>query len=89
MAPSEKTTQLWEQIAGVGESIGLEMTLTTTGGCSDGNYTAAMGIPTIDAMGVRGGDVHSQDEYIELDSIVPNIHLMCEIVKAFADGRIS
>jgi len=89
MAPSEKTTQLWEQIAGVGESIGLEMTLTTTGGCSDGNYTAAMGIPTIDAMGVRGGDVHSEDEYIELDSIVPNIHLMCEIVTAFADGRIS
>jgi glutamate carboxypeptidase len=65
------------------------MTLTTTGGCSDGNYTAAMGIPTIDAMGVRGGDVHSEDEYIELDSIVPNIHLMCEIVTAFADGRIS
>ena len=89
MAPSEKTTQYWKQIADIGESIGIEMTLTTTGGCSDGNYTAALGIPTIDAMGVRGGSVHSEDEYIELDSIVPNLHLMCEIVKAFADGRIS
>jgi len=89
MAPSEKTTQLWEQIAAIGEAIGLEMTLTTTGGCSDGNYTAALGIPTIDAMGVRGGCAHSEDEYIELDSIVPNMHLMCEIVKAFADGRLS
>ena len=89
MAPSEKTTQYWKQIADIGESIGIEMALTTTGGCSDGNYTAALGIPTIDAMGVRGGSVHSEDEYIELDSIVPNLHLMCEIVKAFADGRIS
>ena len=89
MVPSEKTMQLWEQIAALGESIGLEMTLTTTGGCSDGNYTAALGIPTIDAMGVRGGCVHSEDEYIELDSIIPNMHLMFEIVKAFADGRIS
>ena len=69
--------------------IGLEMKLTTTGGCSDGNYTAALGIPTIDAMGVRGGCVHSEDEYIELDSILPNMQLMLEIVKAVADGRIS
>jgi glutamate carboxypeptidase len=89
MAPSEKTKQVWKQIAAIGEAIGLEMTLTTTGGCSDGNYTAALGIPTIDAMGVRGGCAHSEDEYIELDSIVPNMHLMCEIVKAFADGRLS
>ena len=89
MVPSEKTKQLWEQSTAIGDAIGLEMTLTTTGGCSDGNYTAALGIPTIDAMGTRGGCVHSEDEYIELDSIVPNLHLMCEIVKAFAEGRIS
>ena len=89
MVPSEKTKQLWEQIKTIGEAIGLEMKLTATGGCSDGNYTASLGIPTIDAMGVRGGSVHSEDEYIELDSIIPNLHLMCEIVKAFADGRIS
>ena len=89
MVPSEKTKQLWEQITAIGEAIGIEMTLTTTGGCSDGNYTASLGIPTIDAMGVRGGCVHSEDEYIELDSIVPNMQLMCEIVKAFAEDRIS
>ena len=89
MAPSEKTKQLWDQISDIGQAIGLDMSLTSTGGCSDGNYTAALGIPTIDAMGVRGGCAHSEDEYIELDSIVPNLHLMCKIVKAFADGRIS
>ena len=89
MVPSEKTLQLWEQITSIGEAIGIDMRLTSTGGCSDGNFTASLGIPTIDAMGVRGGGAHSLDEYIELDSIVPNVHLMCEIVKGFADGRIS
>ncbi len=89
MAPSETTQKLWEQIAVIGKSIGLEMTLTHTGGCSDGNFTAALGIPTIDAMGIRGGSVHSKDEFIELDSIVPNLHLMCEIVTAFSEGRIT
>ncbi len=89
MLPSEKTRQLWQQISDIGKGIGLDMALTSTGGCSDGNYTAALGIPTIDGMGVRGGCAHNEDEYIELDSIVPNLHLMCEIVKAIADGRIS
>ena len=89
MTPSEETRRLWEQIADIGRGIGLDMSLTTTGGCSDGNYTAALGIPTIDAMGVRGGHAHNEDEFIELDSIVPNLHLNLEIVKAFAEGRIS
>ena len=89
MVPSEKTKNLWEQIAVIGESIGIEMKLTHTGGCSDGNYTSALGIPTIDAMGVRGGCAHSEDEYIELDSIVPNLQLMCQIVRGFAEGRIT
>lgn len=89
MVPSEKTLQLWEQIKSIGEAIGIDMRLTSTGGCSDGNFTASVGIPTIDAMGIRGGGSHGLDEYIELDSIVPNVHLMCEIVKGFTDGRIS
>ena len=89
MVPSEKTLQLWEQIKTIGEAIGIDMRLTGTGGCSDGNFTASLGIPTIDAMGIRGGGAHSLDEYIELDSIVPNVHLTCEIVKGFAAGRIS
>jgi glutamate carboxypeptidase len=89
MVPSEKTLQLWEQIKTIGEAIGIDMQLTSTGGCSDGNFTASLDIPTIDAMGIRGGGSHSLDEYIDLDSIVPNVHLMCKIVKGFADGRIS
>jgi glutamate carboxypeptidase len=89
MVPTPQTLAMWDQVAAIGENIGLEMKLTSTGGCSDGNYTAALGIPTIDAMGIRGGAAHSEDEYADLDSIVPNLHLLCEIVKAVSDGKIS
>lgn len=88
MVPSEATWRLWEQIARIGEGLGLEMKLISTGGGSDGNFTAAMGIPTVDAMGPRGGRAHSADEYLELESVVPNIHMICEILKAAAEKRL-
>ena len=88
MVPSQATWRLWEQIARIGEGLGLEMKLISTGGGSDGNFTAAMGIPTIDAMGPRGGRAHSADEYLELDSVVPNTQLICEILKAAAENRL-
>jgi glutamate carboxypeptidase len=88
MLPSEATWRLWEQIARIGEGLGLEMKLISTGGGSDGNFTAAMGIPTIDAMGPRGGRAHSADESLELDSVLPNTQMICEILKAAAENRL-
>ncbi|MEW5742641.1 MAG: M20 family metallopeptidase [Myxococcota bacterium] len=41
------------------------------GGASDGNTTSAMGIPTIDALGPRGGGYHTPDEFIFVDTLVP------------------
>jgi len=64
------------------------MKLISTGGGSDGNFTAAMGIPTIDAMGPRGGRAHSADESLELDSVLPNTQMICEILKAAAENRL-
>jgi len=88
MVPTEATMRLWEAIAGIGQGLGLEMRLISTGGGSDGNFTAAMGIPTVDAMGPRGGRAHSVDEYLELDSVVPNTQMICEILKAAAEKRL-
>jgi glutamate carboxypeptidase len=89
MQPSQNTERLWDQIARIGANLGLEMKLTTTGGCSDGNFTAALGTPTIDALGPTGGDAHSRDEYVELGSITPNTLLICEILRAAAEGGLS
>jgi glutamate carboxypeptidase len=88
MVPSERTERLWERIAAIGRGIGLDMELTTTGGCSDGNFTAALGIPTVDALGPVGGEAHSEDEYVALDSVVPNTLLICEVLRAAAEGTL-
>ena len=86
MVPSEKTQQLWNRIAEIGTELGQKMELIATGGGSDGNFTAAMGIPTIDGMGPRGGRAHSEDEFLDLESIVPTVHLICEVCRAAAEG---
>jgi glutamate carboxypeptidase len=89
MTPSEKTFYLWGQIRKIGAILGQEMKLITTGGGSDGNFTSAMGIPTIDGLGPRGGNAHSEDEFLDLESIVPTVHLICEICKAGAEGTLN
>jgi glutamate carboxypeptidase len=61
MVPSDATLRLWDRIAAIGERLGLEMKLISTGGGSDGNFTAALGIPTIDAMGPQGSRAHSEE----------------------------
>ena len=88
MVPSKKTSQLWDQIVEIGTRLGQEMKLIATGGGSDGNFTAALGIPTIDGMGPRGGKAHSEDEFLDLSSIIPTVQLVCEICKAAAEGRL-
>ena len=88
MVPGEHTLALWERIAAIGEGLGMEMKLIATGGGSDGNFTAAMGVPTVDAMGPQGGRAHSEEEYLILKSVVPNIELVVAIMKAAAEGTL-
>ena len=88
MVPSKKTLHLWDQIAKIGARLGQEMELIATGGGSDGNFTSAMGIPTIDGMGPRGGRSHSEDEFLDLKSITPTVQLVSEVCKAAAEGKL-
>jgi glutamate carboxypeptidase len=88
MVPTDATRRLWAEIKRIGEGLGMEMPLVVTGGGSDGNFTAALGVPTIDAMGPRGGRAHSADEFLELDSILPNLRLAVAILSAAAAGHL-
>jgi glutamate carboxypeptidase len=88
MVPSERTLALWEQIAEIGTRLDQEMKLIATGGGSDGNFTSALGIPTIDGLGPRGGNAHSLDEFLDLESINPTVELICEICKSASEGNL-
>jgi glutamate carboxypeptidase len=53
----------------VGRSLSIQLDPRSTGGMSDGCWTATTGIPTIDGVGPEGGDDHSPDEYMDLASV--------------------
>lgn len=52
------------------------------GGGSDGNFTAALGVPTLDGLGAVGGGAHADHEYLLLDSMVERARLAADLVDA-------
>jgi glutamate carboxypeptidase len=49
--------------------MGLDLVGGSTGGASDGNLTAALGVPTLDGLGAIGACAHAEDEHIEIESL--------------------
>lgn len=62
---------LAEEVRAIGEALGEKVGFGKSGGVSDGNLMQAEGLPTLDTMGPRGGNLHRTDEYIELPSLAP------------------
>jgi glutamate carboxypeptidase len=51
------------------------------GGASDGNFTAAMGVPTLDGLGAVGGDAHAPGEHILLAELAPRTALLAALLE--------
>lgn len=85
MEPGEAAQKLRDLVRATGKGMGLPMEPISTGGCSDGNYTSFSGTPTIDGMGIVGANSHRPDEYAELSSIDPMVHLMVEVCKTVSE----
>lgn len=72
----EATQRLADRAATVAESLGQKLPFTKTGGVCDGNILQHAGLPTIDTLGVRGGGLHTTDEWIEVASLVERSQLL-------------
>ncbi len=86
MQPSAATLALCERVDAVAKRIGVEFAWIATGGGSDANLTAALGVPSIDGFGPVGGLSHTVDEYMEIDSVEPRMTLLREVIRDFAGG---
>jgi glutamate carboxypeptidase len=64
--------------------LGFSLEDTATGGASDANSTAGMGIPSLDGLGPIGGNDHSPAEYLDVASIVPRTTLVAALLLAIA-----
>jgi glutamate carboxypeptidase len=81
--PMEKTdasARLVALAASIAAELGFEVRDAATGGASDANTTAALGIPTLDGLGPVGGDDHSVDEWLDLASVVPRVTLLAGLI---------
>ncbi|MEM7623878.1 MAG: M20/M25/M40 family metallo-hydrolase, partial [Planctomycetota bacterium] len=73
-------TKLGLAARGVAEELGQRLPFAKTGGVCDGNILQDAGLPTIDTLGVRGGGLHTPDEWIELESLVERCQLLAILI---------
>lgn len=76
---------LLERIVACGRTLGLAIEARPTGGVCDGNKLAAAGLPTIDTLGVRGGGIHSPDEYLLVASLTERAKLTALVLADLAE----
>lgn len=79
---------LFDAIHATGQAIGLELEFVDTGGVCEGNNIFAAGVPNVDTLGVRGGRIHSDEEFVIVDSFAERATLSALILNRLADGRM-
>jgi glutamate carboxypeptidase len=81
--PMERTpgiVALFERARTLGATFGFDVTEAATGGGSDGQFAAALGIPTLDGLGVNGDGAHADHEHLLTDSIAPRAALITALL---------
>jgi glutamate carboxypeptidase len=77
------------QVADCGRDLGLTVQWQSSGGVCDGNRLAAAGLTTVDTLGPRGGLIHSDQEFLTLDSLAERAKLSALLLMGYASGRFT
>jgi len=78
--PSEATLKLAAMVEELHREVGIGFTHKSQGGGSDGNFTGAMGIPTIDGLGVEGDMIHTLQEHMDVPSFLARARVMAGLL---------
>jgi len=77
---------LFNLVKQAGADLGQPIAWQPSGGVCDGNNIAACGVPVVDTMGVRGGKIHSPEEYLIVDSLAERAALSALTILRLAEG---
>lgn len=77
--------KLFDLVKQCGADLGLPIAWKSSGGVCDGNNVAACGVPVVDTMGVRGGNIHSSDEFLIVESLVERAQLSALTIMRIAE----
>jgi glutamate carboxypeptidase len=80
MERTRRTVALFERAATLAKRLGFELQQASTGGGSDGNFTAALGVPTLDGMGAVGEGAHASNESALIEHLVPRTALLAAMI---------
>lgn len=80
MPRDETMVCAFEKARQIGRSIGLELTEGSTGGGSDANFVAPLGIPVLDGLGPVGDGAHSEREYVQVESLAERAALLSALL---------
>ncbi|MFN4112696.1 MAG: hydrolase [Sphingomonadaceae bacterium] len=81
-----RAQKLFDLVRDCGAQLGQTIGWQPSGGVCDGNNIAACGIPVVDTMGVRGGAIHSPDEYLIVPSLSERAALSALVLQSLAQG---
>jgi glutamate carboxypeptidase len=79
---------LFDLVADTSAALGRPLGWQASGGVCDGNNIAACGVPVVDTMGVRGGAIHSPDEYLIASSLAERAALSAVVLHRLATGEM-
>lgn len=85
----ERHQRLAAMIHDCGRALDLDLQFKPTGGCCDGNNLAAHGLPNIDNLGVVGGEIHSEREWMRVSSLSERAKLSALLLLRLASGELT
>ncbi|MBP8974558.1 MAG: M20/M25/M40 family metallo-hydrolase [Anaerolineae bacterium] len=88
MERNEQMVRAFGQAREIAASLGLELREDGSGGASDGNFTAAMGIPTLDGLGAGGLGPHAAHEQVHLRTLPRRAALLAKMLRDWDMARL-
>ncbi|MFL0356056.1 hydrolase [Erythrobacter sp. GH1-10] len=85
----DQAQRLFDLVKACGAELGQDIGWKSTGGVCDGNNIAACGVPVVDTMGVRGGSIHSADEFLIVPSLKERAALSALVISRLAEGALT
>jgi glutamate carboxypeptidase len=76
------TVALFKRAKKIAAGLGFDLEEAATGGGSDGNFTAALGVPTLDGMGAVGAGAHARHEHVLVKHLAMRTALLAEMIRA-------
>lgn len=85
---ADSSTRLSALVTRLAEEVGIDgLSTACVGGASDGNFTAGIGVPTLDGLGAVGDGAHAEHEHVLVEHIVPRVALLTKIVHELLSPR--